>query len=142
MVVHLGVQRPLGQRLLQAVDQAVPLQRRPQIGTCQQLVEQGIGYRRGFASGHRESYLEITMLALTGNSGQSRRDWQLRRTGLERCCRTSRKAQGGNPDRPDSGGGVNLTTPAGTRQRLEPIKPCADSPASSEATGGPNGNHL
>ena len=42
VMVHLGVQRPLGQRLLQIVEQAVRVERRLRIGAGQQLVEDRI----------------------------------------------------------------------------------------------------
>ena len=52
MMVHLGVQRPLGQRLLQLVEQAVRIERRLRIGAGQQLVEDGVRNLRLFASRH------------------------------------------------------------------------------------------
>jgi hypothetical protein len=52
VVVHLGVQRPLGQGLLQAVEQAVRIERRLRIGAGQELVEDGVGDLRLFASRH------------------------------------------------------------------------------------------
>src|SRR5215212_1131370 len=52
VVVHLGVQRPLGQGLLQAVEETVRIERRLWIGARQQLVQKGVGYRRLFASRH------------------------------------------------------------------------------------------
>jgi len=55
MMVHLGVQRALGQCLLQPVDQAVRIKRRLRIGARQKLVKQGVGYRRFLASGHGRS---------------------------------------------------------------------------------------
>jgi hypothetical protein len=45
-VVHLGVQRPLGERLLQLVEQAARIERRLRVGAGQELVEDGIGYLR------------------------------------------------------------------------------------------------
>src|SRR4051794_13763981 len=52
VVVHLGVQRPFGERLLQLVEQAVRVEGRLRIGAGQQLVENGVGYPRLFASWH------------------------------------------------------------------------------------------
>jgi hypothetical protein len=52
VVVHLRVQRPLGQGLLQAVEEAVRIERRLGIGARQQLVQKGVRYRRLFASWH------------------------------------------------------------------------------------------
>ncbi|WP_299131727.1 hypothetical protein [uncultured Amaricoccus sp.] len=51
-MVHLGVQRPLGQRLLQIVQKAIRIKRRFRIGAGQQLVEEGIRNLRFFASRH------------------------------------------------------------------------------------------
>ena len=52
MVVHLGVQRPLGQRPLQLVDQAVPAEGGLRITAGQELVQQLVRDDRGFASCH------------------------------------------------------------------------------------------
>ena len=52
MMVHLGVENPFGQRLLQIVDQPVGVEDRLGIGAGQQLVEDRIGYARFFASRH------------------------------------------------------------------------------------------
>src|SRR4051794_12010769 len=52
VVVHLGVQRPLGQRLLQAVEEAVRVEGRLRIGTRQQLVEDRVRNTGLFASRH------------------------------------------------------------------------------------------
>src|SRR3954454_1055799 len=52
VVVHLGVQRPFGERLLQLVEQAVRVEGRLRIGAGQQLVENRVGYPRLFASWH------------------------------------------------------------------------------------------
>src|SRR5215212_4391784 len=52
VVVHLGVQRPLGQGLLQAVEETVRIERRLWIGSRQQLVQNGVRYLRLFASRH------------------------------------------------------------------------------------------
>jgi hypothetical protein len=38
-MVHLGVQRPLGQRFLQLVDEAVGVKRRAGVGAVEQLVK-------------------------------------------------------------------------------------------------------
>ena len=43
-MIHLGVQRPLGQRLLQPVEQAAGVKRGRRIGARQKLVEQRVGY--------------------------------------------------------------------------------------------------
>jgi hypothetical protein len=53
MVVHLGVQRPLGQRLLQLLQQPALLERSAGIRARQQLVHHLVRYPRRFASGHR-----------------------------------------------------------------------------------------
>jgi hypothetical protein len=55
MLVHLRVQRPLGQRLLQLVQQAVGGKGALGIGPSQQLVKDGIWDNRLFASGHAMS---------------------------------------------------------------------------------------
>jgi hypothetical protein len=39
VVIHLGVQRPLGERLLQPVEQAAGVERGLRIRACQKLVE-------------------------------------------------------------------------------------------------------
>src|SRR3954463_4574498 len=52
VVVHLGVQRPLGQRLLQAVEEAVRVDGRLRIGTRQQLVEDRVRNTGLFPSRH------------------------------------------------------------------------------------------
>jgi hypothetical protein len=52
VVVHLGVQRPLGERLLQPVQQASVGQGGPGIGSGQELVQQLIRDRGLFASRH------------------------------------------------------------------------------------------
>ena len=57
MMVHLGVENPFGQGLLQIVDQPVGVEDRLWIGAGQQLVEHGIGYARFFASRHRRAPL-------------------------------------------------------------------------------------
>ena len=54
MMVHLGVQRPFGQGLLQIVEQAIGFERRLGIGARQQLVEQRVRNAGSFASCHRE----------------------------------------------------------------------------------------
>jgi len=51
-MIHLGIQRALGQRLLQRIQQAALSQRRTGITSSQQLVQQLVPYRRFFASGH------------------------------------------------------------------------------------------
>jgi hypothetical protein len=53
MMVHLGVENPLGQRLLQIVEQPVRVENRLRIGASQQLVEDSVGYARLFAAWHR-----------------------------------------------------------------------------------------
>src|SRR3954454_21289610 len=52
MMIHLRVQRPLGQGLLQAVEEAVRIERRLRIGPGQKLVEDGVGDLELFASRH------------------------------------------------------------------------------------------
>src|SRR5215212_1318050 len=52
MMIHLRVQRPLGQGLLQAVEEAVRIKCRLRIGTGQKLVEDGVGDLRLSASRH------------------------------------------------------------------------------------------
>jgi hypothetical protein len=52
MMVHLGIQRPVGQRLLQLVEKAIRIKRRLRIGAGQKLVEDGIRNLRFFASRH------------------------------------------------------------------------------------------
>src|SRR5216684_9251793 len=52
VVVHLGVQHPLGQRLLQIIKQAVRIESRLRIGASQKLVEDGVRNTRFFASRH------------------------------------------------------------------------------------------
>jgi hypothetical protein len=53
-MVHLGVERALGQRLLQIVEQAVGVKSRFGIGSSQKLVEERVGNAGSFASCHRE----------------------------------------------------------------------------------------
>src|SRR5215204_652711 len=55
MMIHLCVQRPFRQRLLQRVKKATLVERRPGIGAAQQLVQNRVRYRRLFAAGHRGS---------------------------------------------------------------------------------------
>ena len=52
MMVHLGVENPFGQGLLQVVDQPVRVEGGLGIGAGQQLIEDGIRYARFFASRH------------------------------------------------------------------------------------------
>ena len=52
MMIHLGVQHPLGQGLLQIVEQAIRVERGLRIRTRQQLVENGVRNTRLFASWH------------------------------------------------------------------------------------------
>src|SRR3954470_4567911 len=52
MMIHLRVQRPLGQCLLQAVEESVRIERRLRIGPGQKLVEDGVGDLEIFASRH------------------------------------------------------------------------------------------
>src|SRR3954463_7427774 len=52
MVIHLGIQDALGERLLQAVEKAVRIKGRLWIGPSQQLVQDGIRNMRLFASRH------------------------------------------------------------------------------------------
>ena len=51
-MIHLGVENPLGQRLLQIVEQAIRVEGRLWIGAGQQLVEDGVRNARFFASRH------------------------------------------------------------------------------------------
>ena len=55
MMVHLGIQRPLGQRLLQLVEQAILGEGGLGISPSQQLIQNVIGYRGFFASCHAMS---------------------------------------------------------------------------------------
>jgi hypothetical protein len=57
VMIHLRVQPPLGQRLLQLIERAVLLERGLRIPASRQLVERGIGNDRRFASGHAMSPL-------------------------------------------------------------------------------------
>ena len=50
VMVHLGIQHPLGQRLLQFVKQAIRIEDCRRVGTSQKLVENGIRNKRFFAS--------------------------------------------------------------------------------------------
>src|SRR3954468_14405255 len=52
MVIHLGIQDALGERLLQAVEKAVRIKRRLGIGPSRKLVQDGIRNMRLFASRH------------------------------------------------------------------------------------------
>ena len=52
MMIHLGVQRPLGQRLFQFIKQAVFRKRRLGVGSRQKLFKQLIGNSRLFPSRH------------------------------------------------------------------------------------------
>src|SRR4051812_28748975 len=52
MVIHLGIQDALGERLFQAVEKAVRIKGRLGIGPSQQLVQDGIRNMRLFASRH------------------------------------------------------------------------------------------
>src|SRR4051812_48787159 len=53
-MVHLGVQHPLSEGLLQIVKKAVRVERRFGIRPRQQLIQKRVGNARGFASGHWE----------------------------------------------------------------------------------------
>jgi hypothetical protein len=57
MMIDLGVQRPLGQRLLQLVQQAVLLKRALRVRSSQKLIPQLIGNSRWFPSCHTGSPL-------------------------------------------------------------------------------------
>ena len=46
MMVHLGAQRPLGERLLQIVQKAIRVKGRLRISPSQKLVKNGVGYLR------------------------------------------------------------------------------------------------
>ena len=52
MMVHLGIQRPLRQRALQLVDQAVPAKSGLRITASKELVEQCVRDNRCFAACH------------------------------------------------------------------------------------------
>src|SRR4051812_34430568 len=52
MVIHLGIQDALGERLFQAVEKAVRIEGRLRIGPSQKLVQDGIRNMRLFASRH------------------------------------------------------------------------------------------
>jgi hypothetical protein len=51
-MIHLGVQNPFGQRLLQNVEQTIGIEYRFRVSTGQQLVEDGVRNMRLFASRH------------------------------------------------------------------------------------------
>ena len=57
MMVHLGIENPFGQGLLQVIDQAVGIESRLGIGAGQQLVKHGVRNARFFASRHRRAPL-------------------------------------------------------------------------------------
>src|SRR4051794_38329145 len=52
MVIHLGIQDALGERLFQAVKKSVRIKGRLRIGPSQKLVQDGIRNMRLFASRH------------------------------------------------------------------------------------------
>src|SRR3954467_15716040 len=52
MVIHLGIQDALGERLFQAVKKSVRIEGRLRIGPSQKLVQDGIRNMRFFASRH------------------------------------------------------------------------------------------
>jgi transposase-like protein len=52
MMVHLGIQGPLGQRFLQGIEQAIRIKSCFGLGSSQELVQQFVRNMRGFASGH------------------------------------------------------------------------------------------
>src|SRR5215218_1095802 len=52
MVIHLGIQDALGERLFQTVEKSVRIKGRLRIGPSQQLVQDGIRNMRFFASRH------------------------------------------------------------------------------------------
>ena len=52
VLVHLGVEHPLGQRLLQGVKHTVRVERGARVGSVEQLVKQGIRNSRTFAARH------------------------------------------------------------------------------------------
>src|SRR6185436_9014001 len=52
VVIHLGIQRALGERLLQIVEKTVRIKGCLRIGTSQKLVQDGIRDTRFFASWH------------------------------------------------------------------------------------------
>jgi hypothetical protein len=56
MVVHLGIQCPLGERLLQLVKQAILGERGLGISPGQQLIEQVVGYPGFLAACHATSH--------------------------------------------------------------------------------------
>ena len=55
VMIHLRVQRSLGQSLLQRIEQPALVERRTRVAAGQQLIEKRIRYRRFFASGHSGS---------------------------------------------------------------------------------------
>jgi hypothetical protein len=55
MMLHLGVQRPLGQRLLQVIEPAIGIEGRLRVRASQQLIQQRVGNTGCLASGHRGS---------------------------------------------------------------------------------------
>ena len=55
MMIHLGVQRPLGQRLLEIVEQPVGVKCRLRVRPGQQLIQQRVRNPWCLASGHEES---------------------------------------------------------------------------------------
>ena len=55
VMVHFGVQSPLGQRLLQLVEQTVGIKNGPGVGATEQLVKQRVGDHGWFASWHAGS---------------------------------------------------------------------------------------
>jgi len=52
VMVHLGIENPFGQRLLQFIDQPVRVENRLGVGAGQQLVKDGVRYPRFFPSRH------------------------------------------------------------------------------------------
>jgi hypothetical protein len=72
MMIHLRVQHPFGQSLLQLVEQAVLVECRFRIASGQKLVEQRIGDNRLFASCHTMSPSNLIVMARTRNSRYSR----------------------------------------------------------------------
>src|SRR5208337_5650464 len=71
MMVHLGVQRPLGERLLQLVQQAIRVKGPLRISASQKLVKNSVGYLGFLASGHGSAPSFPLCPNHTRNSGQS-----------------------------------------------------------------------
>src|SRR4051794_19202115 len=69
MMVHLGIQGSLGQRLFQPVEKSVRIEGRLGIGPSQKLVQDGIRNTRFFASRHGWAPFHPSCPTHTRNSG-------------------------------------------------------------------------